>query len=339
MTAWISPATWVNGTLTAAFGNAEVRDHLTWLKAALDLLTNGTAADTGTATFLQITRAGGQTLIRSFVSGDTQPRLNIDVNGTISWGTGSAAADLTLTRDSTRTLGFRGIGGAAAPFILGHVPSTLGLNTQVWAVNIEGGANPGVRIALGVDAVTNPELYLRRSTGATMRLTSEADYRWLVRGDGGDARLGVTQAATGADVNSLFAWVDGDTQPRAVLGMSAAGVGRLMFGPGGATAPDAVLFRVASGIESDNTFLRLTRATTAGGALLGRVQGDGTEQFIIYARGHAIFNDGVATIVKAGTFTDADFRATPSSGTMAVDTTASKLWIRFGSTWKSVTLT
>ena len=172
-----------------------------------------------------------------------------------------------------------------------------------------------------------------------MRLTSEADYRWLVRGDGGDARLGVTQAATGADVNSLFAWVDGDTQPRAVLGMSAAGVGRLMFGPGGATAPDAVLFRVASGIESDNTFLRLTRATTAGGALLGRVQGDGTEQFIIYARGHAIFNDGVATIVKAGTFTDADFRATPSSGTMAVDTTASKLWIRFGSTWKSVTLT
>jgi hypothetical protein len=46
--------------------------------------------------------------------------------------------------------------------------------------------------------------------------------------------------------------------------------------------------------------------------------------------------DGVATKVVAGVVSDGSFTATPPSGTLAVDTTNSKLYIRVGSTWKSV---
>jgi len=48
--------------------------------------------------------------------------------------------------------------------------------------------------------------------------------------------------------------------------------------------------------------------------------------------------DGITTKVFAGTPTDGDFAQTPTDGTMVADTTASKLWIRFGGVWKAVTL-
>jgi hypothetical protein len=47
---------------------------------------------------------------------------------------------------------------------------------------------------------------------------------------------------------------------------------------------------------------------------------------------------GLITKVKAGTPTDAD-TVYDTDGTMIVDTSASKLWIRISGTWKSVTLT
>jgi hypothetical protein len=46
----------------------------------------------------------------------------------------------------------------------------------------------------------------------------------------------------------------------------------------------------------------------------------------------------IALKTKAGTPADADF-VTPASGMIAVDTTASKIWVRVGSTWKSVAVT
>lgn len=49
--------------------------------------------------------------------------------------------------------------------------------------------------------------------------------------------------------------------------------------------------------------------------------------------------DGVTTKVKAGTPTDADFQASPPDGTLVVDTSASKLWVRVGGAWKSVAAT
>jgi hypothetical protein len=49
--------------------------------------------------------------------------------------------------------------------------------------------------------------------------------------------------------------------------------------------------------------------------------------------------DGVVTKTKAGTPTDADFATTPVDGTMVIDTTASKIWVRVGGVWKSSALT
>ncbi len=46
--------------------------------------------------------------------------------------------------------------------------------------------------------------------------------------------------------------------------------------------------------------------------------------------------DGVATKTKAGTPTDGDFATTPPDGTIVVDSTASKIWVRVGGTWKGV---
>ncbi len=48
--------------------------------------------------------------------------------------------------------------------------------------------------------------------------------------------------------------------------------------------------------------------------------------------------DGLATKVKAGTISDADFAVTPVDGTLAVDTIDNRLYVRIGGAWKSVTL-
>ncbi len=49
--------------------------------------------------------------------------------------------------------------------------------------------------------------------------------------------------------------------------------------------------------------------------------------------------DGLVTMTKAGTISDADFAALPPDGTVAVDMSDSRLYIRIAGTWKSVGLT
>lgn len=56
----------------------------------------------------------------------------------------------------------------------------------------------------------------------------------------------------------------------------------------------------------------------------------------ITAFGRGTFTGGVTTLVNAGAITDATFSETPASGTLAVDTTNSRLYVRVGATWKSV---
>lgn len=336
MAAWIAPATWANGSFTAAFANAEVRDHLVWLKAFADLITGSTAADSGSATQIGIIRASGSaSAFGSRISGDTQPRYNIDADGTLEWGGGSSAADVRFSRTGVRQFTFEGVGGIGQLEFLVNSPSAAGLASQTIAVNVPDGANPGVRIAIGTDALSNPELYMRRPSGATMRLTSLVDNRWDIKADSGDPRVGVIQSTAGTDTNSLFAWVAGDTNPRAAIGITSSGGGKLSLGVGGGTAPDVNMFRSAANLAETDFSLDLRRASATNGVLLGRVTGDGSAQFVIYARGHGAFLDGISTLVKSGAVTDADFRATPPSGTIAIDTANSKIYVRMGATWKS----
>ncbi len=48
--------------------------------------------------------------------------------------------------------------------------------------------------------------------------------------------------------------------------------------------------------------------------------------------------DGITTKTVAGAVSDASFTATPASGTIAIDTTNSRIYVRVGTTWKSVTV-
>lgn len=99
MSTWTTPATWVNSIPTAAQMNTEIRDHLNFVKGALDLLTNSTTADTGTAMRLQIARgAASDHALDARVSGDTNSRFWVEADGTHQWGSGSAAPEINLYR-------------------------------------------------------------------------------------------------------------------------------------------------------------------------------------------------------------------------------------------------
>lgn len=137
MSTWTTPATWVNGAVSAATMNTEVRDHLNWLKGAIDLITNSTASDVGTATLLRVTRAAaGDNAIETRVSGDTQNRVTVNADGSIDWGSGTAASDVRLRR----SVGGGGVlvdnnaGGAAAIQSVGDVVSSLGSSTDELAL-------------------------------------------------------------------------------------------------------------------------------------------------------------------------------------------------------------
>lgn len=110
MSVWTTPITWANGAVTAATMNAEVRDHLAHLKGAMDLITAATTADTGTATFLRIIRAGvNDPVLQARITGDTVARFQLDADGDLRWGAGGASAlDAVLERESSVRLKLTG---------------------------------------------------------------------------------------------------------------------------------------------------------------------------------------------------------------------------------------
>lgn len=337
MSTWTTPATWANGAVTAATMNTEIRDHLNFLKGALDLITNSTAADTGAATQLSVTRAtAAADAYSAKVSGDTQLRFNVNADGSIEWGSGSAAADFTLYR---RTLGISGagmaLGGTGDARLL---VEALGAGGELGLYDATAGYNSGARLGMVLASGTTPIptlLFSRESTTAQVNFRNDADGRVVVTAPSDQPRFGVS-ATSAADTHLLFTWVEGDTQPRISMGINGSGQARLAMGGGGSTAPDVLFYRTgAKAFESDDTFIRIVRAAVGNGALVGRVAGDGSDQFTIYARGHGQFLDGISTLTKSGAVTDADFRSAPPSGTIAVDTTNFKIYVRMGATWKS----
>lgn len=337
MSTWTSPATWTNGAVTAASMNTEIRDHLLFIKGALDLLTGSTTADTGTSMALSITRTSLGDVAAGFQrSGDTNARVDIQVSATsrIRFGPGSAGPDASLFRDGATGLSVDNASGGSTEFRVYSTTSgdaynigvlVTGDNYRRVAFGLSGGKP---RVAWGTGSAT-PDLYLTRDTTGRLLATASS----------GGARIGAELDTTGSDTNSLFAWVSGDTQPRSTIGIHSTGSGKLGLGPGGSTAPDATMYRTAANLVQTDFAFDLRRSSTSNGVLIGRVDGDGSSQFTIYARGHANFTDGVSTFVKAGVPADGDFRATPPSGTIAVDTTNSRLYARVGSTWKYAALT
>lgn len=85
--------------------NAEVRDHAIFLKGALDLITNSTTADTGTATYIRVSRAAAaDPAYRAGVSGDSYYRFESHADGKFHWGPGNVTMDTRLRRISPAVL-------------------------------------------------------------------------------------------------------------------------------------------------------------------------------------------------------------------------------------------
>jgi hypothetical protein len=105
MSTWAAPATFSSGAvLTAAQLNA-TRDNLNWLKGALNVLTNSTAADTGTTTRINLTLTSATDLaVATSVAADGFNRFAMQAGGRMEWGPGSGGADVALYRNAANTL-------------------------------------------------------------------------------------------------------------------------------------------------------------------------------------------------------------------------------------------
>jgi hypothetical protein len=161
--AWTTPITWSNGAVTAATMNTELRDHLNWLKGALDLITAASAADSGTATKLSITRASTTSLaLESKVSGDAGTRFQIAADGGLGWGSGSGTPVEMLF-----------FGDGTTKFVRTLVcQELLKLRTKAGTfsdADIEGTYTGGTSGLMGVDT-TNSRLYVK--VGATWKFAA-----------------------------------------------------------------------------------------------------------------------------------------------------------------------
>lgn len=180
----------------------------------------------------------------------------------------------------------------------------------------------GLRFATtAIGTAGPPTVKMALSSEGQLQLGSSLDVNWYRDSNdvwGTDDSLvikgsaGVTVQATsspafkGQQTASNYAFINfllsTDSQPA----FRVRGNGRIDFGAGGSTAPDVDLLRPAADqLKTDDQFIAV---------------------------------DGITTKVVAGAVSDTSFTATPGSGTLAVDTTNSKLYVRVGSTWKSVAL-
>lgn len=109
MTTWATPPLWANGGLSAT-NLQTVSSDLTFLKGALDKLTDGTTADTGNAVRLAPRMAAaGNDILRGYVLAETQPMVSIRADGRIDWGPGGATGvDVAQYRNAAGELRMSG---------------------------------------------------------------------------------------------------------------------------------------------------------------------------------------------------------------------------------------
>ena len=163
MSTWTTPATWVNGAVTATQMNTEIRDHLNFLKGALDLITNSTTADTGVGTRISLKRnATTDAAFEARLNADTDMRVQIDTGGAFKYGTGT----------SVPAIYFQGNNGGLQIERVANMVALTKLFTKAGAINDTdipaswAGASTGL---VGVDT-TNSRLYVR--VGATWKFAA-----------------------------------------------------------------------------------------------------------------------------------------------------------------------
>lgn len=95
---------------------------------------------------------------------------------------------------------------------------------------------------------------------------------------------------------------------------------------------------LGSTIDSEAS-IRLHPGSSQTGDQIRADNTSGTQKYGLTPTGHIKALDGVSTLVKAGAPVDGDFGAAPPNGTLAVDSTNNKIYVRIGGTWKGVVVT
>lgn len=263
MSTWTTPATWSNGAVTAATMNVEIRDHLNFLKGALDLLTASTSADTGTTMYLDVRRTNAtDPALRGGVSGAANPEFQIDRNGRLWWGAGGGSAvDVSLRRGSSTQLLLTGtadpklevqlsaLGGATTSFMVGSVSgdSVGRMSVRVRSDGggiLEFGDGTSAKGSLYWDVGNTQVVLSMNATGAT-RVVSPAAYGFGVSSaPASGAYFATSDPGTGGQIQ--LSGDSGATLRRNTTGRLET-VGRL-------GTVDGLALKVKSGAVSDGDF-------------------------------------------------------------------------------------
>jgi hypothetical protein len=259
---------------------------------------NTTASPTGPAALIQGAAAGDNALAVQ-VSGDTHNRLWIDTTGHLNWGTGSAAADTSLSRSSSGQL-------STGAMILsssnsgGQILQIKNSTSTPTTPNVQIIANAAGDSSLGIEA--SGDTYYRFTVDSNGQHAwgsgSAATDTTLSRGAAGllalSGGLGLTTAQSGGVlriVNSQGAptspsfWIDAHAAADLTMGVYVSGDtdmrwtidsnGKMSWGPGGTTAADTTLYRASAGVLETGQNLTVagnlyvaTGATVTGGALI-----------------------------------------------------------------------
>lgn len=163
MSTWTTPITWsVGQTVTKAQADTEIRDHFNHLYGGLTLITDGTFLDTGVGMLIRLYRASGNPIYATRVTADTQDRLQIKSGGGLSWGSGSAAQDVALSRVNAGSAlqVTNDAGGAAALDVFGTITSGK-VGADLIVLDANGFMELHERTDPAAPAANNARLYIR----------------------------------------------------------------------------------------------------------------------------------------------------------------------------------
>lgn len=213
----------------------------------------------GSATIVARSQAATNTLtVASRASADTQDRLTINADGTMSWGPGNATTDVTLARSGTGTLTLTGgltttgnisVGSAGAldlTAVAGTATTSAGTGVGDKIVLYSSGANAfgfGIQSGTLVAFVNSTTVFAVRASSAAGAMSSGANAITLSA-----AGLVTTYAASGTNAFRNFLL---SADANAAFVINATGI--ISWGLGGANAADTQLSRGAAGVLTTNT--------------------------------------------------------------------------------------
>jgi len=255
-----------------AYTPTDWQDGVTPVNAVnMNKLEQGLAAAVGIPADVVVASPTAHLIRNRFNAGDTQPAFKLTADGRIDWGAGGAAApDTALYRAGAGTLVTSGSFWVDGPFFGG---------TQAWI------ASPSLTaFAIGV----------YQSPGGV----DEANDRWEVKGSGehrwgpGGATPTDTWLARGVAhqlVTENLMLNDGalDVNPKTVVTQTVLGTwfqteneyrfeldgnGKMKWGPGGATAPDAFLYRSGAQYLRMEAHLQITGNIYPDGSIVNNNQ-------------------------------------------------------------------